>query len=65
MVAAYPDSAGEVFALRVPLVSRSSPVRKRFRLNRKTPGDIGSFSSTCMEETASGGVFRSFLCLIT
>ena len=68
LVAAYPDSAGdcggEVFALRVPLVSKSGPVRKRFRLNRKTPahfvGDIGSFSSTCMEETASGGVFRSF-----
>ena len=67
MVAAYPGSAGdcsgEVFALRVPLVSKSSPVRKRFRLNRKTPctlrGDIGSFSSTCMEETAPGGVFRS------
>ena len=32
LVAAYPDSAGdcsgEVFALRVPLVSKSSPVRK-------------------------------------
>ena len=41
----------------------SGPRRKRIRLNRKTPctprGDIGSFSSTCMEETASGGVFRS------
>ena len=64
----YPDSAGncsgEVFAFGVPLVSKSNPVRKRFRLNRKTPahivGDIGSFSSTCMEETASGGVFTFF-----
>ena len=67
LVAAYPESAGdcsgEVFALRVPLVRRSSPIRKRFRLNRKnscTPrGDIGSFSSTRMEEIASGGVSRS------
>ena len=68
LVATYPEFAGdcgsEVLALRVPLVSRSSPVRKRFRLNRKKPctprGDIGSFSSTCMEETALGGVFWSF-----
>ena len=73
LVAAYPESAGncsgEVFALGVPLVSKSSPVRKRFRLNRKTPctpcRDIGSFSSTCLEETASGGGFHIFLCLIT
>ena len=65
LVAAYPDSAGdcsgEVFAFRVPLVSRSSPVRKRFRLNRKNPCTprwcIGSFSSTYMEEVASGEVF--------
>ena len=44
LVAAYPDSAGDcsgkVFALRVPLVSKSSPVRKRFRLNRKTPAHL-------------------------
>ena len=44
LVAAYPDSAGdcsgEVFVLRVPLVSKSSPVRKRFRLNRKTPAHL-------------------------
>ena len=39
LVAAYPESAGDcsgdVLVLRVPLVSRSSPIRKRFRLNRK------------------------------
>ena len=44
LVAAYPDSAGncsgEVFAFRVPLVSKSNPVRKRFRLNRKTPAHL-------------------------
>ena len=44
LVAAYPDSAGdcsgEVFALRVPRVSRSRPLRKRFRLNRKTPAHL-------------------------
>ena len=63
LVAAYPDSAGdcgsEVLELGVHLVSRSGPVQRRFRLNRKnscTPrGDIGSFSSTRLEETASGG----------
>ena len=59
----------EVFALGVPLVSRSSPVRKRFRLNRKTPAHLVGISahsrpSVCMEEIASGGVFRFFLCLI-
>ena len=44
LVTAYPDSAGdcsgEAFAFRVPLVSTSSPVRKRFRLNRKTPAHL-------------------------
>ena len=49
MVAAYPGSAGdcsgEVFALRVPLVSKSSPVRKRFRLNRKTPAHLVGISA--------------------
>ena len=70
LVAAYPDSSGdcsdEVFALGVPLVCKSSPVRKRFRLNRKNPctpcGDIGSFSSTCMEEVAFFWGFVSFRC---
>ena len=73
LVAAYPDPAGdcsgEVFALRVPLVSKSSPVRKRFRLNRKTPAHLAgllihSFSSTRLEETASGRFFQVFPCLI-
>ena len=49
LIAAYPDSAGdcggEVFAFRVPLVSRSSPVRKRFRLNRKTPAHLVGVSA--------------------
>ena len=49
LVAAYPDSAGgcggEVFALRVPLVSKSSPLRKRFRLNRKTPAHLVEISA--------------------
>ena len=51
--------------LRVPRVSWSGPVRKRFRLNRKnscTPRRvIDSFSSTCLEEIASGWFFRYFL----
>ena len=40
LVADHSDAAGnrggEVIGLGVPLVSRSSPIRKRFRLNRKT-----------------------------
>ena len=63
LVVAYPESAGDSggddLVLRVPLVSRSSPIRKKISTKQKNPctpcGDIGSFSSTCMEETASGG----------
>ena len=44
LVAAYPDTAGdlgdEVVALRVFRGSRSGPGRKRFRLNRKTPAHL-------------------------
>ena len=44
LIAAYPGSAGdcssEVSAFRVPLVSRFQHVRKRFRLNRKTPAHL-------------------------
>ena len=44
LVAAYPGPAGadggEGLACRVPLVSRFHPVRKRFRLNRKTPAHL-------------------------
>ena len=66
LVAACPDSSGdcsdEVFALGVPLVSKSSPVRKRFRLNRKTPctprWSFSACSSTCVEEV----VFFGDLC---
>ena len=58
------DCSDEVLASGVPLVSRSGPVRKKISTKPKTPctprGDFGSFSSTCMEEIASGGVFRSF-----
>ena len=65
LIAAYPESAGDSgdpgLVHGVPLVSGSSSFRKRFRLNRKKPctpcGVIGSFSSTCMEEIASGGLF--------
>ena len=43
-MAARADPAGdrrdEVLGLRVHRVSRSSPVRKRFRLNRKTPAHL-------------------------
>ena len=68
LVAAYLHSAGdcgsEAFALGVPLVSWSDPVRKKISTKQKKPctprGDVGSFSSTCLAETASGGVFRSF-----
>ena len=45
---AYPDSAGECSgegaALRVPLVSKSGPDQKRFRLNRKTPAHLVGMS---------------------
>ena len=49
LVAAYPDSAGDcgcqVLALGVHLVSWSGPVRKRFRLNRKTPAHLVGISA--------------------
>ena len=68
-VAAHSDVAGdrgdEVLGLGVPRVSGSGPVRKRFRLNRKTPahfaGFIDTFSSMRLEETASGWFSRYFL----
>ena len=48
LAAAYPDSAGDSgdpdLVHRVPLVSRSSPFRKRFRLNRKTPAHLVGIS---------------------
>ena len=49
LVAAYPESAGDSgdpdLVRRVPLVSRSSPFRKRFRLNRKTPAHFVGISA--------------------
>ena len=68
LVAAHSDTAGdrgdEVTGLRVPRVSGSGPVRKRFRPKQKnscTPrGVIDSFSSTCLEEAASWWFFRYF-----
>ena len=65
LIAAYPDTTGdlgdEVFAFRVPLVSRSSPCTEKISTKQKNPctprGCIGSFSSTGVEEVASGGVF--------
>ena len=72
LVAAYPDSAGEcrgeVFALRVPLVRKSSPVRKRFRLNRKPPAHlvgISAHSRPCVWKRLRQVGFQVFLCLIT
>ena len=45
----YPESAGDSggpnLVLGVPLVSRSSPIRKRFRLNRKTPAHLVGISA--------------------
>ena len=63
-----PGSAGDcsrgVSAYRVLLVSRFQPVRKRISTKQKNPctpcGYTDSFSSTCMEEVASGWVFSSF-----
>ena len=44
LIAAHSDAAGDcgddVFGLRVHSVSGSGPVRKRFRLNRKTPAHL-------------------------
>ena len=59
------DCGGEVLGLGVHRDSGSGPVRTRFRLNRKTPAHlvgllIDSFSSTCVEETASCWFFRIF-----
>ena len=49
MIAAHSDAAGdcrcEVSAFRVPLVCRSGTVRKRFRLNRKTPAHLVGVSA--------------------
>ena len=49
LVVAYPESAGdysgEVLALGVPLVCGSSPIRKRFRLNRKAPAHLVGISA--------------------
>ena len=68
LIAAYPDSAGdsggEACVLRVPLVSRFLPVRKRFRLNRKTPAHLAGILThsrpRVWEEVASSWVFSSF-----
>ena len=68
MVAAYPgfagDCSGEVFALRVPLVNKSGPDRKRFRLNRKTPAHLVGISAhsrpRVWKRLRQVGVFRSF-----
>ena len=67
-MAAHAGSAGdrgdEVLGLGVYRVGRSSLVRKRFRLNRKTPAHLvgfsGSISATCVEEVASCGTFQYF-----
>ena len=59
----------EVFALRVPLVSKSSPVRKRFRLNRKTPAHLVGVSLLILVHVYGRDCvrwsFQDFPCLIT
>ena len=71
-VAAYPDSAGncsgEVFAFRVPLVSKSNPVRKRFRLNRKPLHTLWGYWLILVHVYGRDCVrwsFQIFPCLIT
>ena len=72
LVAAYPDSAGdcgsEVLELGVHLVSRSGPVQKRFRLNRKTPAHlvgISAHSRPRVWKRLRQVGFQVFPCLIT
>ena len=72
LVAAYPESAGDcsgdAFAFGVPLVSKSSPVRKRFRLNRKTPAHLVGYWLILVHVFGRGCVrwgLQIFLCLIT
>ena len=72
LVAAYPDFAGdcsgEGFAFGFPLVSRSSPVRIRFRLNRKTPAHlvgISAHSRPRVWKRLRRVGFLILLCLIT
>ena len=47
LVAAHADAAGsrgdDVFVLEVYRVSRSRSIRKRFRLNRKTPAHLAGY----------------------
>ena len=68
LVAAYPGVSGALdddgLACRVPLACRLHPVRKRFRLNRKTPahlvGVLAQSRPTGMEEVAFSWVFSFF-----
>ena len=68
LVAAHSDAAGnhgdEVLGLRVHRVSGFGPVRKQ-KTSCTPRRVIDSFSSTCLEETASCLVFQKFQCLIT
>ena len=60
------DGGAEVASREVRWVSGSGPGRKRIRLNRKKPctrrGFSYSISATGVEEIASCGAFRCFLC---
>ena len=69
LVAAHSDAAGncgdEVLGLGVSQVSGSGPLQEKISTKQKntsTPrGVIDSFSSSRLEETASGRFFRNFL----
>ena len=72
MVAAHSDTAGdrghEVLGLGVHPVSSSGPVRKRFRLNRKTPAHLVGLliqSRPRVWKRLRHVGFQEFLCLIT
>ena len=72
LVAAYPDTAGdlgdEVVDLRVFRCSRSGPGRKRFRLNRKTPAHLVKLWFNPVHGCGRGcitWVFQVLHCLIT
>ena len=68
LVAAYPDAAGncgaEVLGLRVHLIGGSGPVRKRFRLNRKTPAHLAGLlihsRPRVWKRLRHDGFFRNF-----
>ena len=69
LIAAHSDAAGicgdEVFGLRVHSLSGSGPVRKRFRLNRKTPAHLAGLlihsRPRVWKRLRQNGFFRFFI----